>query len=48
MDHIRVFISYSIDSDDHCKAVAGLAARLRDDGLDAVIDQHVNGSPVEG
>ena len=48
MDHIRVFISYSHDSDDHRKAVAGLAARLRKDGLDAVIDQHVNGSPVEG
>ena len=49
MDQIRVFISYSHDSDDHGKAVAGLAARLRNvDGLDVVIDQHVNGSPVEG
>ena len=49
MDQIRVFISYSHDSDDHRKAVASLAAQLRNvDGLDVMIDQYVNGSPVEG
>ena len=48
MDQIRVFISYSHDSDDHRKAVASLATLLRKDGLDVVIDQYVNGSPVEG
>ncbi len=48
MDQIPVFISYSHDSDDHRNAVAGLAARLRKDGLDVVIDQYVNGSPSEG
>lgn len=44
----RVFISYSHDSEEHRERVLGLAERLRQDGLDAQLDQYVNGSPVEG
>ena len=40
-----VFISYSHDSDAHRGLVAGLADRLRDDGFEARIDQHINGTP---
>lgn len=44
----RVFISYSHDSDKHVNEVLSLAERLRDDGIDAVVDQYLNGSPPEG
>lgn len=43
-----VFISYSHDSDEHREKVLGLAERLRDDGLDARLDQYVSGTPMEG
>jgi tetratricopeptide (TPR) repeat protein len=43
----RVFISYSHDSEPHRDRVLGLADRLRDDGVDASIDQYVQ-SPPEG
>jgi SEFIR domain len=43
-----VFISYSHDSDEHRERVRGLAARLRRDGLDARLDQQVNGTPEQG
>jgi hypothetical protein len=43
-----VFISYSHDSDEHREKVWGLAARLRQDGLDARLDQQVNGTPEQG
>jgi tetratricopeptide (TPR) repeat protein len=36
----RVFISYSHDSPQHEEHVFGLAARLRLDGIDAIIDQY--------
>ncbi|MEZ5535384.1 MAG: SEFIR domain-containing protein [Thiolinea sp.] len=45
---IRIFISYSHDSDQHRNAVLALANRLRHDGLDCAIDQYVNGFPAEG
>jgi 7-cyano-7-deazaguanine synthase in queuosine biosynthesis len=45
---IRIFISYSHDSAPHKKAVLDLASRLRADGLECTIDQHVNGSPQRG
>ena len=34
-----VFLSYSWDDEDHKKWALGLANRLRDDGIDAIIDQ---------
>ncbi|HWM90512.1 MAG TPA: FxSxx-COOH system tetratricopeptide repeat protein [Thermoanaerobaculia bacterium] len=43
-----VFISYSHDSDEHRDKVLGLAVRLRQDGLEARIDQQVNGTPEQG
>ena len=47
-EEIRVFISYSHDSNAHRQQVLNLAQRLRSDGLDCRIDQFVNGSPPEG
>lgn len=43
-----VFISYSHDSDEHREKVLELAERLRQDGLDARLDQYVNGTPEQG
>ena len=43
----RVFISYSHDSAEHAEAVLALAQRLRQDGVDAWIDQYENGTPEE-
>ncbi len=43
----RVFISYSHDSAEHRDRVLDLASRLRDDGIDAMIDQYVQ-FPPEG
>ncbi len=43
-----VFISYSHDSDEHREKVLGLAERLRQDGLNAQLDQYVEGTPEEG
>ena len=45
MPRSTVFISYSHDSDEHREKVLGLAERLRQDGLDAQLDQYVNGTP---
>ncbi|MEZ5479241.1 MAG: toll/interleukin-1 receptor domain-containing protein [Thiolinea sp.] len=44
----KLFISYSHDSAPHRAAVLSLANRLRQDGLDCMIDQYVNGFPAEG
>jgi hypothetical protein len=44
----QVFISYSHDSDEHRETVLRLAERLRQDGLDAQLDQYVEGTPEEG
>lgn len=38
---VKVFISYSWDSEEHQKKVLGLAQALRDDGIDCMIDQFV-------
>jgi len=43
-----IFISYSHDSEAHQDQVLALAERLREDGLDAQLDQYVEGTPVEG
>ena len=44
---IRVFLSYSWDSEPHKQQVLALAQRLRNDGVDARIDRFVT-SPPEG
>jgi hypothetical protein len=44
----KVFISYSHDSPEHARRVLGLAERLREDGVDAQIDQYVAGTPPDG
>ncbi|HBL28414.1 MAG TPA: hypothetical protein DD490_16400 [Acidobacteria bacterium] len=43
-----VFLSYSHDSDAHREKVLGLAERLRQDGLNAQVDQYVDGTPEQG
>ncbi|HSK79586.1 MAG TPA: SEFIR domain-containing protein, partial [Thermoanaerobaculia bacterium] len=43
-----VFISYSHDSEEHREKVLALAERLREDGLDARLDQYVEGTPEQG
>jgi len=42
-----VFISYSHDSPEHRQRVLALSERLRHDGIDADLDQYVEGSPPE-
>jgi hypothetical protein len=48
MSSIRVFISYSHDSDEHRERVLQLSERLRQDGFDTQLDRYVNGTPSEG
>ncbi len=43
-----VFISYSHDSDSHREQVLALSERLREDGVETLLDQYVNGSPEHG
>ncbi|MFD0725938.1 TIR domain-containing protein [Lysobacter brunescens] len=46
---LRVFISYSHDSDAHRERVLGLSERLRGDGIETILDRYVErGSPPEG
>lgn len=46
---IKVFISYSHDSDVHRERVLGLSERLHDDGIEMLLDRYVeHGSPAEG
>jgi predicted RNA-binding protein with RPS1 domain len=44
---VRVFVSYSHDSDEHRQRVLEFSQLLRDQGIDAVIDQYEQ-SPPEG
>ena len=44
----RVFLSYSHDSYVHRERVLALSERLRQDGIDTILDQYVNGTPPEG
>jgi hypothetical protein len=46
-DSGTVFISYSHDSPDHARAVLALSNKLRDEGIDCVLDQYES-SPPEG
>lgn len=43
----RVFISYSQDSDDHKARVLELTEALREDGVEAIVDQFVD-NPEQG
>ncbi len=43
-----VFISYSHDSKALRESVLALSERLREDGIETILDQYVNGSPPEG
>src|SRR6266516_1092277 len=45
---LRVFVSYSHDSPEHADRVLALADRLRQDGLDCILDKYLLGSPAEG
>ena len=44
----RVFISYSHDSEAHREWVLALSERLREDGIETILDRYVNGTPAEG
>lgn len=44
----KVFISYSHDSLEHRDKVLALSERLRADGIETLLDQYVNGSPLQG
>lgn len=48
MSGITVFISYSHDSEEHRDKVLALSERLRDDGINTILDRYVNGSPEQG
>jgi len=45
---IKVFISYSHDSDEHSAKILELSQSLRKEGIDSAIDQYVKGQPKEG
>ena len=45
---VRVFISYTHDSEAHGAAVRRLGERLREDGVDARLDRWVPGTPPQG
>ena len=48
MSKKTVFISYSHDSEEHRERVLALSERLREDGIETILDQYVNGSPPGG
>ena len=45
---LKVFISYSHDSPEHADRVLTLTDRLRQNGLESILDQYILGSPTEG
>jgi hypothetical protein len=48
MDTPIVFISYSHDSTEHRERVLALSERLRQDGIETILDRYVNGTPEQG
>ncbi|HWO97229.1 MAG TPA: SEFIR domain-containing protein [Bacillus sp. (in: firmicutes)] len=48
MDRIKVFISYSHDSEEHKQKVLDLATKLIEWGIDCELDQFLEGTPTEG
>ena len=47
MSAITVFISYSHDSDEHRKQVLALSERLREDGIETLLDQYLSKSVAQ-
>ena len=47
-DALRVFLSYSRDSDEHAARVLALADALRAGGINVILDQYVHPAPEEG
>jgi hypothetical protein len=45
---IKVFISYSHDSDEHSAKVLELSENLRKEGIDCAIDLYLKAPPEEG
>jgi hypothetical protein len=45
---MKLFVSYSHDSDAHREQVLGLSERLRADGIETMLDRYVNGAPPGG
>lgn len=45
---LKIFISYSHDSDVHRERILGLSERLRQDGFETELDRYVNGTPESG
>jgi len=45
---IRLFVSYTHDSEEHKHRIRELADRLRTDGVDCDLDQYIHQSPPEG
>lgn len=49
MNEIKVFISYTHDSEEHKSKVLGIAQRLREkEGIEVNLDQYLNGTPKQG
>ncbi len=48
MTPLQVFISYSHDSESHREVVLQLAQKLRNEGVNVVLDRYVNGAPPQG
>ncbi len=46
--HPKIFVSYSHENDEHRSRTLGLAERLRNSGFDTMIDQYVEGTPLQG
>lgn len=46
--HPKVFVSYSHDHEDHQQRILGFVERLRTDGFETMIDQYVEGTPLQG
>jgi hypothetical protein len=46
--HPKIFVSYSHDDQRHRNRILELAERLRTDGFETMIDQYVEGTPLQG
>jgi hypothetical protein len=44
----RVLVSYSHDHPEHAARVLALSERLREDGINALLDRYINGTPTQG
>ena len=48
METIKVFISYSHDSDEHKQKILDFTMKLIDWGIECELDQFLEGTPIEG